>query len=861
MGVVYKARDQNLQRVVALKALPAELAADPERRRRLLEEARAASALSHPNIVTVYDLTEEAGGPFLVMEYVEGKSLAQLISKRGLPLLESLRYGAQIAGAIAAAHEVGITHRDLKPSNVMLTESGQVKVVDFGLALRVPPLAGAEAGETLPETSGAAQPAIVGTAPYMSPEQAQGLPVDARSDVFSLGALLYHMLAGEPPFAGPTSMGILTAVVHNEPESLLRRRPDIPPEVDRIVRRCLRKDPARRYQHMGDVKLALEEALEELEAARAPVAPAGRARRIAQALVLAILAAAALVSWWRPWRSRESAPVALRLTSLPGHEEHPAVSPDGRQVIFHWKGQGGESRGLWAQQVGAATQTKLTSVTPLETSPAWSSDGAQVAFLRHYPAQFALFVTSPAGAGERKLCQFAGQAQGLSWQPGSDLLATSHRRSPSDPWAITGIRLRDCRLSQWTYPSAEYAGDTDPSFSPDGETLAFVRQGLAILGEIHTLAVPADRAAPPASRKVAAAGQFVSGVAWTPDGRDLVFSAYRQRTQALWRVPARPSKPAEPVRIGLAATPAYEPSISLRADRLVYRRLMRDTNLWQAPGPAVPPDQRRPPVRLIASTMLDDSPQFSPDGRRIVFVSERSGSYELWLADSQGSSVTQLTFFEGPHLGSPRWSPDGRRIVFDCVKQGSRDLYVVAADGGLPQQLTQTPWHEVRPAYSPDGRWIYFGSNRTGRWEIWRMPAEGGEPLQLTRDGRGPEVLPSPDGRFLYFQKEGDRTLRRIPASGGPEVELSPGPLMHGHWSVLPQGILALRHLEQPQPTLELWRFSDRRWQRLVTLPEGAVPGTGFTTPVLTVSPDQTTIVYTQLEGDDSDLMVIAPFH
>jgi len=288
---------------------------------------------------------------------------------------------------------------------------------------------------------------------------------------------------------------------------------------------------------------------------------------------------------------------------------------------------------------------------------------------------------------------------------------------------------------------------------------------------------------------------------------------------------------------------------------------MRDTNLWQASGPAVPAARRRPPVRLIASTMPDDSPQFSPDGRRIVFVSQRSGSYELWLADSQGSNLTQLTFLEGPHLGSPRWSPDGRRIAFDCVRQGSRDLYVVAADGGLPHQLTETPWHEVRPVYSPDGRWIYFGSNRTGRWEIWRMPAGGGEPLQLTRDGAGGEALPSPDGRFLYFQKQNDRSLRRIPAAGGPEVPVLPGPLIPGHWVVLPEGILALRPSDQRPPALELWRFSDREWERVAGLPEGAAPVTGFTTPALTVSPDRAAIVYVQLEGDDSDLMVITPFH
>lgn len=861
MGVVYKARDQSLQRVVALKSLPSELTADADSQSRLLEEARAASALCHPNIVAIHDLVEEDGCRFLVMEYVEGRNLAELIPARGLPLRDGLRYGAQIADALAAAHEAGITHRDLKPGNVMLTETGRIKVLDFGLALRATAPQSREPSRTLPETPECVETTIAGTAPYMSPEQAQGLPCDNRSDIFSFGALLYHMLAGVAPFSGPTAVAILGAVVHQEPDPLRPRRPDVPLEVERIVRRCLRKDPARRYQHMGDVKLALEEALEELDAPRASAVRTSGIRRTGWALAGAALAAASLLLWQSRSGSAERVAPPVQLTSLPGHEESPALSPDGAYVVFHRRNPNGQSYGLWLKQVGSATQTRLTSATPEESSPAWSPDGSHIAFLRHYPGRFAVYQTSQTGADERKLCQFDGLARGLSWRPAGGILATSYRRSPSEPWAIAGIYVADCKLTQWTQPSANDAGDTNPSFSPDGDTLAFVRQGLDTWGHIYRLELSAGGDPTGTPEKVVAAGQFVSGIAWTPDGRDLIFSAYRDRRQALWRVRSRPSAATAPVALAPATPPAYEPSIALRADRLVYRHLSRDTNLWLAPGPAVSPALRKPPVRLIASTTLDDSPQFSPDGRRIVFVSERSGSYELWLADSQGSSLTQLTFFGGPHLGSPRWSPDAARIVFDCVKQGNRDLYAIAADGGPPQQLTETPWHEVRPAYSPDGRWVYFASNRSGRWEIWRMPAGGGAPVQLTQHGSGPEVSPSADGRFVYFQKAGQRGLWRIPAEGGAEVQVVQDDVEAAHWALAPGGIVALRHFDQLQPTLEFRHFSSSAWERLVALPEGAIPARGFTTPALTVSPDGARVVYTHLEQDDSDLVMLSPVH
>src|ERR1051325_9711805 len=264
MGVVYKARDLHLDRFVAIKVLPADRIADPERKRRFIFEARAASALNHPNIITVHDVASQDDMDYIVMEFVSGRSLDQRIGRKGLKLGEVLKYGAQIADALAAAHAVGIIHRDLKPGNIMVTESGLVKVLDFGLA-KLSSSGPMAPTMTTPQTE---EGAIVGTIAYMSPEQAEGKPLDLRSDIFSFGSVLYEMITGRQAFRGETKLSTLSAILGKDPLPPSSTAPDLPPELEKLVLRCLRKDPDRRLQHMGDIKLALTELKEESESGR-----------------------------------------------------------------------------------------------------------------------------------------------------------------------------------------------------------------------------------------------------------------------------------------------------------------------------------------------------------------------------------------------------------------------------------------------------------------------------------------------------------------------------------------------------------------------------------------------------------------
>ena len=334
MGVVYKARDSHLDRFVALKVLPPEKVSDPERKRRFVQEAKAASALNHPNIVTVHDIDQADGVDFIAMEYVEGRTLEEKTGRKGLKLNEALKYAIQIADAVAKAHSAGIVHRDLKPGNVMVTGDGRVKVLDFGLA-KLTETAVRPEDETKTAQASTEVGMIVGTASYMSPEQAKGKKVDARSDIFSFGSMLYEMLTGRRAFRRDTPALTLVAILHMEPQPL---EPTIPRDLDKVVMRCLRKDPARRFQNMGDVKVELEELKEESEAgALEGTAAVERKRRRwwPWAAVGAVTLGAALFLLGQRWeRGRSSPPVFRQLTFRRGTIYSARFAPDGHTIVY-----------------------------------------------------------------------------------------------------------------------------------------------------------------------------------------------------------------------------------------------------------------------------------------------------------------------------------------------------------------------------------------------------------------------------------------------------------------------------------------------------------------------------------------------
>ena len=378
MGVVYRALDTKLNRPVAIKVLPPEAVADPARKKRFVQEARAASALNHPNIITIHDIDTAEGVDFIVMEYVPGKSLDRVIPRRGMPLGEVLQYAIEIADALAGAHAAGIVHRDLKPANIMVTDKGHVKVLDFGVAKLVERGAANESAATRTAPAQTEEGTIVGTAAYMSPEQAEGKPVDARSDIFSFGVVLYEMVTGRRPFQGETKMATLTAILHTEPQPVSEAAEGVPRELERVIAYCLRKDRNRRLQHMDDIKIVLEGLKADSDSGKL-AAPAGgpraRPRRLgwlmAAGAVLVAAGAGAVVWFGRSGEPAAPAPL-MRLTSDTGLTTDPALSPDGRLVAYASDRAGADNLDIWVKQVEGGEPLRLTSDPADEYEPSFS---------------------------------------------------------------------------------------------------------------------------------------------------------------------------------------------------------------------------------------------------------------------------------------------------------------------------------------------------------------------------------------------------------------------------------------------------------------------------------------------------------
>ena len=376
MGEVYRCRDMRLKREVALKILPPESVADPERRRRFEQEARATSALNHPNIVTIYDIDQAEDVDFFVMEYVPGSTLGERIGPKGVPLQAALNCAVQMADALAAAHAAHIVHRDLKPANVMVNDAGQVE----NSGLRAGEADRAALGDSL--STETERGAVVGTVAYMSPEQAEGKKIDARSDIFSFGAVLYEMLTGQPAFGRDSTASTLAAILKEEPRPPGELRPGLPLELERILRRCLRKEPEHRFQHMADAKVALEELRQEASSG---------SRRQAQrkpgfvlgAGALAVLTAIGITTWYLERPRTLPPPVVVPLTSFPGWECCPSFSPDGDRVAFIWSGPKQDNSDVYVKLIGTEHVLRLTTDPAREFFPNWSPDGRFIAFSRY----------------------------------------------------------------------------------------------------------------------------------------------------------------------------------------------------------------------------------------------------------------------------------------------------------------------------------------------------------------------------------------------------------------------------------------------------------------------------------------------
>jgi Tol biopolymer transport system component len=670
--------------------------------------------------------------------------------------------------------------------------------------------------------------------------------------------MLYEMVTGRKPFRGDSIAEMFAALLKEEPDPPSELAPDVPKELERIILRCLRKERERRFQHMGDVKVELQEVKQESDArASAPPGAASarrRSRRRWTALTAAgclVLAAATAVTVWRLRLGKLPEPRVVLLApsriTVGG-----AFSPDGTQIAFGSPGEKGDNSDIWLKLVGEAETRRLTSDPGLDVYPAWSPDGKQIAFVRHSRGASAsgVYLVSPLGGpAARRLSEFPARLQ-LSWSPDSRWLAAGKVGVEGDE--ARGIHLIPTGGGEpraVTFPGP-HAFDVFPAFSPDGHALAYAScAGEALrVCDLYVLSLDAESRPQGAARALTRQRFWSEGLAWTRDGRSIV---YGDGSSYLWRVRADGGSPPE--RMEMAGRGASYPFTVASRDRLGFVRGLDDVDIYrfQAGTATTTP--------LVASTAWEMQPQYSPDGLRIAFGSPREGAtLEIWLADADGSNPTRLTRGPGRAQGSPGWSSDGRSIAFDSQGEDGRcDVWTIGVDGSGLRQVTHDASNENVPSFSRDGRWMYFGSDRTGRYEVWRVAAAGGAEEQVTRDG-GYLPFESLDGRTLYYTKApGQAPLLARPTAGGEErTIIGCVPASFGY-AVGPEGVIHLDCQAPTDPSQRILRRWDARTGKdlpLATLDTGAWAALG-----LSVSADGRSILYTHATWSQ-DLMMIEGF-
>ena len=858
MGEVYEAIDTRLNRRVALKVLPPHLVADEERRRRFIQEAQLASSLQHPHIVTIYDIGSANSADYIAMELVRGRTLDSVIPNKGLRLGDALRYGIQITDALSAAHSAGIVHRDLKPGNIMVTDQDQIKILDFGLAT----LANHGMSSTVDETriksveTGAGM--IVGSVAYMSPEQAEGKKVDARSDIFSFGAIMYEMLSGQRAFRADSMPATLAAVINLEPRPLTTLAEGVPQPVEKLVSRCLRKDLSRRAQHASDIKVALEELREDsTSGALAAPPPARISRQWAAPVALVAVVLVCLVgaaAWF--WPSTPPLPTAFEavpLTSLPGVEAQATLSPDGTQFAFVWLPENANEPSVYVQLInGTGTRLRLSNDGRPRTGPSWSPDGTLIALWRSEPSgQWSLNLISPLGGPERSLLTWDGSPRRPSWSPDGRWLAIS----PVSPRANLdkGIVLISPTTNEkvdWLTIDRAFVSSAEPAFSPDGRRLAYTTSTGDFTGQVHIVSVGNDGKPTGQPTLLNYKGQGLRNPVWTADGKSiLVVDGSPTSNGGVTRIPI--NNPGKAQRLaGLER--AIDLTISRDGTKLVFPRGTENSDLWRI-------DLRDPSNsgRFASSTLFDGGAEYSPDGQRITFSSNRGGGREIWVADANGENATAVTSFNGPIAGTGRWSPDSRLIAFDSRPDGNSDIFVVPAGGGPVRQLTRTPGEDARPAWSGDGRSIFFSSDRSGRNEIWRIPADGGDAVQVTHDG-GAVVVTSVDGQHLFYKRRLDSgPIYDIHPDGSGDTVIVP----ETTFAVLPYTATAsgIWWVSTPTRDRNYWsirtlRFADRKIVEVTKLESLAYALN------LSLSPDERYVLLTKPDTSGTDLLLVNNF-
>ncbi len=813
MGEVYLAHDEKLNRKIALKLLPSDFASDCKRLRRFEQEARAASALNHPNIITIHEIGEFDGRHFIATEFIDGQTLRQRMRRGPMNVKESLDVAIQVCSALAAAHEAGIIHRDIKPENIMLRHDGYVKVLDFGLAklthedetvATAAPVAGVDLSSGL----------VMGTIKYMSPEQTRCLGVDQRSDIFSLGAVFYEMLTNQAPFVGRTARDLISAIRNEEPRPLIERISAATDQLQNIVSKTLSKESDARYQ-TADVLLEdlrnLNEQFDSTGIAHLMIQIKQHklAANLALVLVLFVLAGLSFVLI-RTFRGRHIPFQSIRMTRLTNYGDAwaPGISLDGKSVVYV-KGEGldkpSPKHSVCLRRIGETTEIEIVPPTEgMFSNAGFLPDGKSIFYGLHLPDQPAATYVVPLSGGPTIKLPFK-KAGGISYSADGRHLAYIYSDPPAgQTYLIVANADGTNEQTIVTRQSPNYFfASVAPAWSPDGKKIACIGQ-YGSEGSPRVIEVDLEAR----SERLITSPKWgnMRAVAWLPDGNGLLLTASEEISPILqiWYI-SYPS--GEPHRITNSAMNHFALSLSSDGTNLISDASWAPTSIWVLPVMPRSPDgyplvdmnnaKQVNVTNFVGLTLFNYVRLSWTPEARIVYVSQESGNADIWSMNADGSDRKQLT--TDPHSDTwPEVSPDGRSIVFMSDRSGAENIWWMNIDGGNQTQLI-IDQIERYPVFTPDGKFIYYNSWTSGKETIWKMPVAGGQRTQVISDLSDGQVI-SPDGKLLAYYNSGKILV--VPVDGGLPIKTFDGDNYRLQWS--PDG-RALTYLVNHDFVPNLW--------------------------------------------------------